>query len=50
VQLIDVTLKPQTDDPSAIKRLGECKKVFEKLCTVTESVRHGIKVNVNVLM
>nr|MDO8119562.1 OsmC family protein [Candidatus Sigynarchaeota archaeon] len=26
VQLIDVTLKPQTDDPSAIKRLGECKK------------------------
>ncbi|MEX2718448.1 MAG: OsmC family protein [Candidatus Sigynarchaeum springense] len=48
VQEIAVDLFPKTTNPAAIKRLGECKKVFEKFCTVTESVRKGIKVIVNV--
>ncbi|NMC07345.1 MAG: OsmC family protein [Candidatus Lokiarchaeota archaeon] len=49
VQEISVDLLPRTTDPAAIKRLAECKKVFEKFCTVTESVRKGIKVVVNVV-
>ncbi len=48
VQEIAVDLRPETTDPTALKRLAECKKVFEKFCTVTESVRKGIKVVVNV--
>jgi uncharacterized OsmC-like protein len=48
VQEITVDLLPKTTDPAASKRLAECKKVFEKFCTVTESVRKGIKVVVNV--
>ncbi len=48
VQEIKVDLLPKTTDPSAFKRLAECKKMFEKFCTVTESVRKGIKVVVNV--
>jgi uncharacterized OsmC-like protein len=49
VQQITVDLHPKTSDPAAIKRLAECKKVFEKFCTVTESVRKGINVVVNVV-
>jgi hypothetical protein len=49
VQEISVDLHPKTTDPTAMKRLAECKKVFEKFCTVTESVRKGIKVLVNVV-
>nr|MDO8111107.1 OsmC family protein [Candidatus Sigynarchaeota archaeon] len=45
---IVVTLAPKTASPEATKRLVECKKMFEKFCTVTESVRKGIKVTVNV--
>ncbi len=48
VQEIAVDLRPKTTDPAALKRLAECKKMFEKFCTVTESVRKGIKVVVNV--
>nr|MDO8086041.1 OsmC family protein [Candidatus Sigynarchaeum springense] len=49
VQEITVELLPKTTNPAVIKRLAECKKVFEKFCTVTESVRKGIKVVVNVI-
>jgi uncharacterized OsmC-like protein len=45
---IVVNLVPITNDPAAMKRIEECKKVFEKFCTITESVRSGIKVTVNV--
>jgi organic hydroperoxide reductase OsmC/OhrA len=48
VQEIAVDLIPKASNPDALKRLAECKKVFEKFCTVTESVRKGIKVVVNV--
>jgi uncharacterized OsmC-like protein len=48
VQEIAVDLHPKATDAAALKRLGECKKVFEKFCTVTESVRKGIKVVVNI--
>jgi len=45
---IAVNLVPKTSDLAVTKRLAECKKVFENFCTVTESVRKGIKVTVNV--
>ncbi|HME51383.1 MAG TPA: OsmC family protein [Candidatus Lokiarchaeia archaeon] len=45
---ITVNLIPFSSDPAVTKRLTECKKVFEKFCTITESVRNGIKVTVNV--
>ena len=45
---IAVNLCPKTSDPAVVNRLAECKKVFEKFCTITESVRNGIKVTVNV--
>jgi organic hydroperoxide reductase OsmC/OhrA len=48
VQEIAVDLVPRISNSDALKRLVECKKVFEKFCTVTESVRKGIKVVVNV--
>ena len=44
---IDVELDPefaQGDEPS----LDRCERLFEDFCIVTESVRHGIPVNVSV--
>ena len=44
---VDVTLKPSIIDldPSRFER---CNRLFEDFCTVTESVRRGIPVNVTV--
>jgi organic hydroperoxide reductase OsmC/OhrA len=44
---IDVELVPevQDDDPA---RMDRCERLFEDFCVVTESVRHGIPVNVKV--
>ena len=44
---IDVALKPEIDDADA-GRLRRCERLFEDFCIVTESVRHGIPVNVSV--
>ena len=46
VKEINVKLIPKTDNPDVIKRMEQCKKMFEQYCTVTESVRAGIQVNV----
>jgi organic hydroperoxide reductase OsmC/OhrA len=55
VQKIDVDLRPKISDPEAIKRFEQCMKktadgvpFFEQFCIVTESVRTGIAINVNV--
>ena len=45
---IDVKLVPEVlehDRP----RLERCERLFEDFCVVTESVRRGIRVNVNIL-
>ena len=48
VKEINVKLIPKTDNPDVIKRMEQCKKMFEQYCTVTESVREGIQVNLDV--
>jgi len=48
VNEINVKLIPKTNDENVKKRLEKCLKIFEKFCTVTESVRKGIPVNVYV--
>ncbi|MFW9971948.1 MAG: OsmC family protein [Candidatus Odinarchaeota archaeon] len=55
VKQIDVSIKPKIEDPEALKRAKECLKttkygvsLFEQYCTVTQSVRSGIEVNVNI--
>jgi uncharacterized OsmC-like protein len=42
---VQIDLEVAEEDKSRIPR---CKEIFENYCTVTQSVRRGIKVNVNV--
>ena len=44
---VDVALKPSVLEMDA-DRLERCNRLFEDFCTVTESVRRGIPVNVTV--
>ena len=44
---IDVELEPEVAGSDAA-RMARCKELFEDFCLVTESVRHGIDVNVTV--
>ena len=48
VKEINIKLKPDSDDEKIKKRIKQCSKIFERTCTVTESVRAGIKVNVDI--
>lgn len=45
---INVKLIPKTNDKDVQRRLQSCLKIFENFCTVTQSVRKGIPVNVDV--
>jgi uncharacterized OsmC-like protein len=44
---IDVELIPEVPS-GGVSRLNRCEALFEDFCIVTESVRHGIPVNVSV--
>jgi len=53
VKNIDINIKPNITDPDALKRAKQCLKTakdgvsfFEQYCTVTQSIRSGIDVNV----
>jgi organic hydroperoxide reductase OsmC/OhrA len=48
ISSIDVELTPQVND-SDRPRLERCERLFEDFCIVTESVRRGIDVSVNVV-
>ncbi len=55
IKKIDVNIIPKIEDPNAIKRARQCLKqvkdgssFFEQYCIVTQSVRAGIDVNVNI--
>ncbi len=47
VNNIDVIIKMDIDDPETRKRADQCKKMFEQYCIVTQAVREGIDVKVN---
>lgn len=44
---IDVTIKPKIDTPEMRKRADRCRKMFEDYCIVTQAVRDGIDIDVN---
>ncbi|MHA1487884.1 MAG: hypothetical protein ACTSSC_12035 [Promethearchaeota archaeon] len=44
---IDVDLNIRISDPDTRKRADQCKKMFEQYCIVTQAVREGIDVEVN---
>jgi len=47
VKKIDVTIDIKINDPDTLKRADQCKKMFEQYCVVTQAVREGIEVEVN---
>jgi len=47
VKKIDVDINAKIDDPNVKKRADQCKKMFEQYCIVTQAVREGIDVEVN---
>lgn len=55
IKEIDIKITPKTEDEETLKRLKQClremkpgKMMFEENCIITESVREGIKVNVDI--
>ncbi|MFX1476782.1 MAG: OsmC family protein [Promethearchaeota archaeon] len=55
IKRIDVDIEPKITDPDTLKRAKQCLKsvkdnnsFFEQYCIVTQSVRSGIEVNVNI--
>jgi len=48
VKEINIKLVPITSDPAILKRINQCSKFFEQYCTITESVRAGIQVNLDI--
>jgi len=47
VRKIDVNIDVKIDDPEVKKRADQCRKMFEQYCVVTQAVREGIDVEVN---
>ncbi|MFX1294904.1 MAG: OsmC family protein [Promethearchaeota archaeon] len=47
VKKIDVEIVVKIDDPETQRRADQCRKMFEQYCTVTQAVRDGINVEVN---
>lgn len=47
VKKINITINPKIEDPKMRKRADQCRKMFEQYCIVTQAVREGIEVNVN---
>jgi len=47
VMRVDVDINIIISDPATRKRADQCKKMFEQYCIVTQAVREGIDVEVN---
>ena len=47
VMKVDVDINIKISDPVTRKRADQCKKMFEQYCIVTQAVREGIDVEVN---
>jgi uncharacterized OsmC-like protein len=48
VSQIDVELMPEIEIQSGIPRMERCIETFHNYCTITESVRQGIPVNIKI--
>ena len=48
VKKVDVDIDIKISDPETLKRADQCRKMFEQYCIVTQAVREGIDVEVNV--
>ena len=48
VKDIEVEIQVQLEDPGETKKSERCKELFEKYCIVTDSIRNGIPISVNV--
>lgn len=44
---INIKLNPKIDNPKMRERADQCKKFFEQFCVLSESLRNGIEINVN---
>jgi organic hydroperoxide reductase OsmC/OhrA len=44
---IEVKIQPEVA-PEDRDRMGRCMELFEEFCVVTQSVRHGIEVRIDV--
>lgn len=47
IMKVDVDINIAISDPETRKRADQCKKMFEQYCVVTQAVREGINVEVN---
>ncbi|TFG20627.1 MAG: OsmC family peroxiredoxin [Promethearchaeota archaeon] len=47
VKKIDVRIDAKLDDEETRKRADQCRKMFEQYCIVTQAVREGIEVEVD---
>lgn len=47
IKKINLNINPKIDDPQMRKRADQCRKFFEQYCIITQSVREGIEVNLN---
>ncbi|MFW9772143.1 MAG: OsmC family protein [Candidatus Heimdallarchaeota archaeon] len=47
VKKISVDINSKIEDPETRKRADQCRKMFENYCIVTQAVREGIDVEVN---
>ncbi len=47
VKKIDVEMNPKIDTSEMRKRADKCRKFFEQYCIISESLRTGFEVNVN---
>ncbi len=45
---IDIILNPNIDNPQMRKRADQCQKSFEQFCVISESIREGIDININI--
>ena len=48
VKKVNIDLIPRVDNPKAHKRINQCIKFFEQYCIISESVKTGFDVSVNV--
>ncbi|MFW9998677.1 MAG: OsmC family protein [Candidatus Hodarchaeota archaeon] len=47
IKKIDVNIEPIIKNPEMRKRADQCQRFFEQYCIISESLRKGIEINVN---